>query len=79
MKLPIIISFLIATIITFISLFIGTLLAPGVFYTIGGGLFGVPWSPQIMQYVIQVYCAYFISSFIASYAAIYFYKKTHNK
>ncbi len=75
MKLPIIISIIIATFITFISVFTGTLLAPGVFYTIGGGLFGVSWSPQVIQYVIQVFCAFFISSFIASYAAIYFNNK----
>ena len=75
MKLPIIISFIVATIITLISVFLGILLAPGVFYTIGGGLFGVTWTPQIVQYVFQVFSAFFISSFVSSYVTIYFINK----
>lgn len=75
MKLCFIIGLTIATIVTLISVFVGILIAPGVFFTMGGGLFGVSWPPQTSQYVMQVFLSFFVSSLVACYATLYITNK----
>lgn len=64
-----IISVLIALIVTIISLAIGNLMAPGVFFTIGGGFPNVSLPDPAKAYLAQVFTSFFLSSLVACYAA----------
>jgi hypothetical protein len=72
------ISAAIAAVVTFISLLYGVLVAPGVFYTMGGGFFGVTWPPKTEYYVLRVFASYFAASFAACYFTALFQQKGKN-
>ena len=63
----IVISLALAFLVTVVSLVIGELMAPGVYYTIEGGFLGVELEPKIKIYVLQVFISYFICSYMACY------------
>ena len=52
---------------TIVSLIVGKLVAPGVGFTMEGGLIGVQLSPQIQKYLLQVFLSYFICSYFACF------------
>lgn len=70
------ISALIALVVTVVSVTTGSLMAPGVFFIIGGDFPNIILPEQSKAYVVQVFVSFFISSLVACYAASYVSK--HN-
>jgi len=70
-----IISAVIALIITLVSIAIGSLMAPGVFFKIGGDFPNITLPEQAKAYVVQVFVSFFISSLVACYATNYVLKR----
>jgi len=61
----IVVSLALATLATVISLIIGKLMVPGVYYTIEGGFIGVELKPEVRRYIFQVFVSFFVCSFLA--------------
>ena len=60
------------------GLLIGELVAPGVFFTIGGSFISTETitKPIAYFYALKVFVWFFIFSLVSAYAAIYFNKNT---
>jgi hypothetical protein len=63
----IVISFAIALLATIISLIVGKLMAPGVYYTIEGGFIGVELKTEIKKYIVHMFISFFVCSYLACY------------
>ncbi|MBD9417517.1 hypothetical protein IB234_23375 [Pseudomonas sp. PDM16] len=60
------VSLLIALLATLISAGVGALVAPGVFYKISGGLFGVQLGTNTIWYLKAVFISHFFTALLSS-------------
>ena len=72
-----VISLALALLATVISLAVGKLMAPGVYYTIEGGFIGVELQPEIVRYIFYVFASFFSCSYLACFLSNYWASKTH--
>jgi hypothetical protein len=72
------VSVVAASIVTFVCLGYGVLVAPGVFFRMCGGLLGITWPTKTEYYVMWVFCSYFVVAFLAGSLAGYYLRNGKN-